>query len=353
MIRFPETVWAEWSAVARAARADEEVRKRIERDTLVERELERLRIRHEAGLQFQQELDADQTPSLEIGTLATYQANPAAVPTDLIEGVVKDNGLCIFLGPSGSGKSTLGLQMLHSLMSGDDWLGQPVNQITGSVGVLSYDMDAAMVMDWMSGFPGIDPHAVSVVNAYKRGNPLGVPAMRAQIAATWRSMGVEVVVLDSFSASFFGQDQNDAAATQHHYRDLKLFALTEVGAKTLVVIVHSTEGSPGKARGSSVHHDVADSIVAVSSDNAGQRTVQMVKYRAARGQKQMSPVVVTAPDTVTHLVSLDLGAMTLAGYHIPASAGAAAFTSLPDPHEQPDSQSDQDPDSDSEQEDDL
>lgn len=344
MIRFPETAQTEWQTVANAAEAEARLRKRIQHDTEVERETFRLRVRHEAQLLFQSEMDAEQTPVLEMMSLADYQANPSSAPVDLIEGVLKQDGLCIMLGPSGSGKSTLGLQMLHSLMTGEDWLGQPTKPIMGSVGVLSYDMDGAIVMDWMVGYPNIDPFKVSIVNAYKRGNPLGVPAMRSQIAAAWKAANTEVVVLDSFSASFFAHDQNDAAATMAHYRDLKLFALTEVGAKALVVITHSTEGSPFKARGSSVHHDVADSIVGVAVENTGSRSVRMVKYRAARGQVQMNPVVVTAPDNVTHLVGLDLGAMQLAGMHLPSGAAAQAFTAMPAPTEEPDTESDEEDD---------
>lgn len=342
MIRFPETAQIEWQVVADAAEAEARLRKRVQHDTEVERETQRLRVRHEATLAFQSELDADQTPVLEMVTLANYQSNPAAAPLDLIDGVLKQNGVCLMLGPSGSGKSTLGLQMCHSLMTGDDWLGQPTKPIMGSVGVMSYDMDGAIVMDWMAGFPNIDPSKVSVVNAYKRGNPLGVPVMREQIAAAWRMMSVETVMIDSFSASFFGHDQNDAAATQAHYRDLIKFGLTEVGAKSLIVIVHSTEGSPHKARGSTVHHDVADSIVSVEGTGSDARKIRMVKYRAARGQTQMNPVVISAPDDVTHLVSLDYGAMQLAGMQLPAGAAAQAFTAMPEPSEAPDTESEED-----------
>lgn len=344
MVTFPETAWAEWTTAAAAVEAELALRQKIERGTLVDREVERMRIRHESKLLFQQELDADQTPILEMVTLADYQGNPSAAPVDLIDGVLKQDGLTILLGPSGSGKSTVGLQMLYSLMTGVHWLGQDATKINGGAGVLSYDMDASMVMDWMNGFPSIDPTKVSVVNAYRRGNPLGVPAMRKTIAETWKRMGVEVVVIDSFSASFFGQDQNDAAATMHHYRDLKLFALTEVGAKALIVITHSTESSPHKARGSTVHQDVADSIVSVTSDpQTQQRTVQMVKYRAARGQAQMNPVIVTAPDSVTHLVDLDAGAMTLEGMKIPAVAAGGMFPDLPAPAVAPDTDDELDP----------
>jgi archaellum biogenesis ATPase FlaH len=339
VIEFPETAQREWEVVAEAAEAEHKLRQRIQHATEVEREMSRLRVRHEANLSFQSELDADATPVLEMLTLSDYRANPTNTPVDLIDGVVKDNGLCIMLGPSGSGKSTIALQMVHSLATGEDWLGQTAKPLMGGYGILSYDMDAGMVMDWMDGYPNMDPTKVSVVNAYKRGNPLGVPAMRAQIAAAWRSMNTEVVVLDSFSASFFGHDQNDAAAVMSHYRDMKLFALTEVGARALIIIVHSTEASPYKARGSTVHHDVADSIVGVEGTGSDERKVRMVKYRAARGQKQMDPVVLTVPDPTTHLVDLDTGAMTLAGFALPASVVADAFTDMPDTHAEPDTDS--------------
>lgn len=345
MIQFPETAESEWKIVADAANAEAELRARIDRATRVEGELERLRVRHEAMTVFQQEVDFDLTPSLEMFTLSNYKSTPGMAPTDLIDGVMKDNGLTIVLGPSQSGKSTLALQMLHSLMTGDDWLGQPVQKIDGSVGAISYDMDGTLMLDWMNGFPGIDPGKVSVVNAHKRGHPLGVPALRAQIVAAWRALAVEVVVIDSFSASFFGQDQNDSANTMHHYRDLKLFALTEVGARALVVIAHSTDGSPKKPRGSTVHIDVADSIVTVWMPNGptGSRQMEMGKYRQHRDATSgvfthmMGPTVLTVPDSVTHLVSLDLPGMTMAGLNLPPGAMAAqAFPDLPDAYEDPD-----------------
>ncbi len=346
MIQFPETAAREWEVAAGAVEAEYALRQRIVHDTEVEREMARLRIRHEASMTFEQELSAEGTPVLEMVTLATYKATPTMAPVDLIDGVLKSEGVCVVLGPSGSGKSTLGLQMIYSLSTGEDWLGQPTKPIMGSTGIISYDMDAAMLLDWMSGFPNMDPSKVSVVNAYKRGNPLAVPAMRAQIVAAWQALSVETVMIDSFSASFFGHDENDAALTQAHYRDLIKFALTEVGAKCLILIVHSTEGSPHRARGSSVHQDRADSIVSVEGTGIEERKIKMVKYRAGMGQVMMNPVVVTAPDSVTHLVSLDTGAMTLAGLHLPPSAAAAAFTDVPDPHEDPDTSDSEDEDDD-------
>lgn len=348
MIQFPETVQVEIDLAWESAKVEDDLRARLERETLTERELDRLRIRHGANLLFQQELDADTTPVLEMMTLDTYQSTPNIGPTDLIEGVVKAKGLTIFLGPSGSGKTTMAMQMCHSLLTGTDWLGQTTPQISGSVGALSYDMDGALMMDWFAGLPNIDPTKVHVVNAHKRGNPLGVPVMRAQIAAVWKAAQVDVVLVDSFGASFFGHDQNDAAATMAHYRDLTKFALTEVGASSLIVLSHSTEANPLKARGSTTQHDVADSIVSIAADNTGQRTIRMVKYRQHRDLQgkftnQMDPVILGQPDTVTHLVGLDAGAMALAGMHVPPTAGASAlFPDLPDTYEDPDTDTDSD-----------
>lgn len=337
MIEFPETAQREWDAIHYRENARVEFEKSVRVEARVDGELENLRVRYMAKILHEQELSAEQTV-LDMGTLANHLANPVSAAQDLIEGVVKDNGLCILSGPSGAGKSTLVLQMLHSVMSGDPWLGQSVKPIMGSVGIMSFDMDAGIVYDWMSGYPNIDPHKVSVVNAHKQGNPLAVPELRKQIVTAWKNMNVEVVVIDSFSASFFGHDQNDAASTMAHYRDLKAFALRETGARAVIIIAHSTPDSPNKIRGSSVHHDVADSIVAVENDEkTGNRSVRMVKYRALRGQHQMKEVCIGAPDPVTHLVDLDLGAMTLKGLSHPANV-TAMFPDEEEPNEVPEVQ---------------
>lgn len=345
MIQFPETAQVEWDVAASAIEAEHALRRRIQRGTAVESETERLRVRHEASLLFNQEISAEDT-SLEMLSLATYKSNPSMAPVDVIEGVVKENGTCLVIGQSGSGKSTVALQMLNSLATGDEWLGQSVKPMMGSTGIMSYDMDASMLLDWMSGFPNIDASRVSVVNAFKRGNPLAVPAMRAQIVEAWKSSGTDVVMIDSFSASFFGTDQNDAAMTQAHYRDLIKFGLNEVGAKVLIIIVHSTEGSPHKARGSTVHHDVADTIVSIEGTGLDPRKVSVVKYRAALGQSMMQPVIVTAPNATTHLVEIDTGEMTMQAMHLPASAVAAAFEDVPEPQQEADTTDGDDEDDD-------
>jgi len=340
VIQFPETARIEWEAVADAANASASLARRIRREKRVEEATEDLWIRHEANQLFQSELDAEDTPVLEIGTLTDYLNNPAAAPADAIDGVMKMNGLCVVVGPSGAGKTSLALQMLHSLLTGDDWLGRITKKIDGSVGLLSYDMDASMIYDWMAGAPGIDPDKVSVVNAYRQGNPVGVTAMRQQIARVWREANTEVVLLDSFSASFFGKDQNNAAETMQHYRDMKRFALTEVGAKILIVIAHSTDSQPHKVRGSTVHKDASDTMVSVVVVENEKRKVSVEKYREARGQTMMQPVIVGAPDAVTHLVSLDVSAMSLHGLELPPGAQAEAFDSLPDEgYEEPDTDS--------------
>lgn len=346
-IEFPETAAVEWKIVADAAQAEERLRRKLAQDTQVERELDKLRIKHFAALAFQAEVEAENTPVLEMTTLADYKSSGVAGPSDLIEGVLADNSMCLMLGPSRSGKSTSALQMVNSLLTGEDWLGQKVQQLDAA-GLLSYDMHGSLMMDWMSGFPNLDQSKASVVNAFKMGNPLAVPEMRAKIARHWRSMNVGVVVVDSFSASFFGHDQNDAATVMAHYRDLGQFALTEVGARALIVIVHSTDGSPHKPRGSTVHIDASDSMIAQIVKPSGSREISMIKYREHRGANgqmttPMSPIMITKPDSVTHLVDLDVGEMAMSGMQLPTSAAVQAFkdeTALPETMETPDTDSD-------------
>lgn len=338
MIQFPETLITEWKILADAANVDAELRKKIKHATDVELAVSKLRIRHEAAVEFQQELDAADTPPVVIQTMADYLAANSPVLVDMVEGVMKEDGLILMLGPSGSGKSTLGVQLAHSLLTGDDWLGCPVQQIKGSVGLLSYDQNVSIPINWMSKM-GVPHDRVLPIDLNGKGNPLNVPDERRRLAAAYRAAKVEVVMIDSFSAAFSG-DQNDAGLVMAWYRDVKKFAYSEVGAKALVVIVHSTDSSPLKPRGSTVHKDVADTVVAVVRQPTNERKVEMVKYRAGLNQTEMEPVIVTAPDSVTHLVDLDLGAMTLAGMHLPAGAAAQAFPALPPTYEEADTDSD-------------
>jgi KaiC/GvpD/RAD55 family RecA-like ATPase len=347
VIQFPETAQSEWKIVADAANVEAKLRKQIERDTRVEGELEKLRIKHQATLMFQQELEADQTPTLEMMTLTEYKSDPGNAPADCIDGVLKEEGLCVVQGAPSSGKSTQALQMCYSLATGEPWLGSNVTKIDGGIGLMSYDMDASMLLDWMGGFPHFDTDKVSAVNCYKQGNPLGVPDFRNMIAERWKAMNVQVVVIDSFSASFFGHDENDAAATMAHYRNLKKFALAEVGAKVLIVIAHTGKAGDAAVRGSSVHQATADTIVSVEVDDKTQsRTVRVKKYRAARGQHMKDPVIIKPPDDVTHLCQLDTGAMTLAGMKLPANGVGAEvmFPELPEPHDEPDTAHDEEDD---------
>lgn len=336
MIKFPEAAEREWSAAAVSVETGPSVREKIQREVEVANTLERMRITHEAKQRLQQELAAADTPTLEMMTLTDFRTNPALAPVDLIEGVVKRDGLTVVLGPSGSGKTSVALQLGHSLLTGDDFLGQKVTETSAAIGILSYDMDAAMMFSWVSGWGNVAGDRISVVNAYRQGNPMAVPSMRAQIVDAWRAAGIQTIIVDSFSASFFGHDQNDAAATMAHYRDLKKFALTEVGAASLFVIAHSAPGSASKARGSTVHHDTADTIVTVEKLDTGYRKIAMAKYREIAGPaatEQMSPRIVGGPDPVTHLVDMEYGQMTLAGYDLPAGVH---FSPLPTTNETPD-----------------
>lgn len=318
MIQFPITATREWGSAAARVEKSVSVREKVAREVKVSDSVESMWVRHEAKLVFEQGLAAQDTPPLEMVSLAEHLSNPAATPTDAIEGVVREDGITVVLGPSGAGKSTVALQLVHSLITGTPFLNQRVlQQVVGGIGVLSYDMDASMMLNWMSGWtgPGIDQTRILAVNAHRQGNPLAVPYQRQQIVDAWQTNKTEVVVIDSFSASFFGADQNDAAATMAHYRELKKFALTEVGAKILILVVHSSPGSAAKARGSSVHQDAPDAVLAVEKNKEGYRDLWMNKYRTIAGSTsvEMPRVTIGSPDPKTNLFQIHHGETVING----------------------------------------
>lgn len=337
MVQFPETAAVEWKTVADQTKVKDELRRRIERGTKVEKEVDALHVRHAAKLQFEQELDADLTPPVVIQTMEDYLKQNTPVLVDMIDGVLKENSVCLMLGPAESGKSTLMVQMMHSLLTGADWLGQPTKPLMGSVGLLSYDQDIAIPINWMSKM-GVPHDRISPIDLNGKGHPLNVPSERSRIAAAWKMMNVEVVFIDSFSASFSAAaagDQNDTGDVMNWYSSVKKFVFNEVGAKAVVVIVHSTDANPLKPRGSTAHRDVADSIISVTRGEDNKRKVRMTKYRAGLNQVEMAPVIVTDPDAVTHLVKIDSGAMSMEGMRLPASVAAEAFEEMPEPINEP------------------
>lgn len=334
MIQFPETAQREWEIAASTVVAAGNFRKRVARDAQVANEVERLHVRHEAKEQFQQELDAAETVPLVIETVAeAMKASPAAL-VDLIDGAVRDEGVTLVIGPAGAGKTTLAVQMANSLLTGDDWLYQSATKIKGSVGLMSYDQSAAIPRNWMSKM-GLDLTRVSVLDINGRGNPLAVPSEKAKLVQGWKAMGVEVVIIDSFSASFSG-DQNDAGLVAAWYKQMKGFVFGELGARALIILAHSTPANPEKPRGSTVHTDMADSIIAVRKHSTGDRLLSVEKYRAGLGQEQMNMLLLASPDDVTHLVDVDITAMQLEGLDLPS---ALAFPTPTTPHEAPDTES--------------
>lgn len=337
MVQFPETAAVEWKTVADQTKVKDELHKRIQRGTKVEQEVDKLHIRHSAKQQFEQELDADLTPPVVIQTMEDYLKQNTPVLVDMIDGVLKENSVCLMLGPAGTGKSTLMVQMMHSLLTGADFLGQSTKPLMGSVGLLSYDQDIAIPINWMSKM-GVPHDRISPIDLNGKGHPLNVPSERSRLAKAWRLMNVEVVFIDSFSASFSaaaGGDQNDTGDTMNWYSSVKRFAFNEVGAKAVVVLVHSTDANPLKPRGSTAHKDVADTILVVQRTSDNKRKVHMEKYRAGLNQTEMDPVIVTAPDAVTHLVKIDSGAMSMEGMRIPPSVAAEAFVEMPEPINEP------------------
>lgn len=311
MIEFPRDLQDRIDDAVKAERERHEAESAKEFREKVERELDRLRVREAAQDAWNTEKAERDTPELQIGDAEEMEEYAEPDQPDLIAGVLKDHGTALFIGKSGSGKTTLALQAAHCLLTGTPFLeaghrpGQEVQKIEGRVGVISHDMPLGLLLNWIKAYPESDRSRYRVVNAHARGYPLNVPLMRQKIVKDFRDKAVEVIVVDSFAASFPGDNQNDNDQVLKHYLDLQKFALTEVGARALIVIAHAGKGSQESARGASAHHDVADTVMAVTMDEEKPdkpRYLTMSKYRAGMGEYEMVPGTVTEPDDFTHLV---------------------------------------------------
>jgi len=311
MIEFSEATAVLIATAIKTEREQYEAEVKAKFDREVAEELHRKRVREAAAVKWAEEQALATTPELIMGLLGELDVNQD-VP-DLIDGVVKQ-GTTVFVGYSGSGKTRLALQVGYCLLSGTRFLdamhrpGQHVQQLgpEAKIGVLSYDMSLPLLANWINAFPEHDaPNRWMIVDAFTRGQPLLVPVMRAQMAKTMREANVEFVIVDSATASFPGDSENDATQVLNHYLDLQRFALNEVGAKGLLVIAHAGKASSTAIRGSSAAPGAVDSIMSVSfneEDPLKIRRVASVKYREAIGQSAMAPGELTAPEADSGLI---------------------------------------------------
>lgn len=243
--------------------ADDDYEAALNYTRAVADELHKLKVRQAArdALRAENEPPA---PPFDSGTLGEVLARPADPPMR-VDGMIPWEASTLFVAQRKTGKTTLILNLVRSLLTGEDFLGTyAVRPVGGTIAVLNFEVSAAMLARWADDV-GIDLERLYLVNLRGRRNPLSHAQDRARLAADLRARGVETLIVDPFGRAYTGASQNDSGEVGSFLVDLDLFARSEVGAKDLMLTAHAGWNGE-RTRGSSALEDWADSIVTLTRD---------------------------------------------------------------------------------------
>jgi hypothetical protein len=238
-----------------------EDRHHFERD--VKEELHRLKVRQTAQELLKAENEPP-APPFDAGTLGEILARPPDPPMR-VDGLIPWDSSALVVAARKTGKTTLDLNLTRCLLTGDDFLGRfPVRPIEGIVGILNFEVSAAMLGRWADEH-GIDRERFYMVNLRGRRNPFTHPHDRTVLAADLQARGVESLICDPFGRAYPGKSQNDPGEVGAWLVDLDKFARGEVGAKDVILSAHAGWNGE-RTRGSSALEDWADVILTMTRD---------------------------------------------------------------------------------------
>jgi KaiC/GvpD/RAD55 family RecA-like ATPase len=201
----------------------------------------------------------------------------------LLKGLLPRTGLCVVYGPPGSGKSFAVLSLALHVASGRDFAGCRASRKGGVVYVSAeagegFKRRAISARDEM-GLNDDTPFAL-VTMAPNLGRSDGdaqalIEAIREQTElAGWHA---DIIVVDTLARAAQGIDENSS-------RDMgALVANCDKIANQLSALVvavhHSGKNTDNGMRGSSALLGAADTVIAISSDEAGTRTARIEKQK--------------------------------------------------------------------------
>ncbi len=227
----------------------------------VSAELNKLRVREEAKRRLAAEKQDHALP-FDAGLLGAILDRPAEPPFR-IDGLLPSEGAMLVVAQRKTGKTTLVLNLAHSLITGQMFLGKfGVRTLAGRVAILNFEVSGTQLALWADQV-AIQKDRLLLVNLRGRRDPLSHPDDRARLAALLKDHQVESVIVDPFARAYSGTSQNDPGEVSAWLADLDQFARSEVGAVDLILTTH-TGWNQERTRGSSALEDWADSIVTMT-----------------------------------------------------------------------------------------
>ncbi len=247
-------------------------------------ELDKLRVREEARRRFAIERAGD-APSFDEGLLSEILIRPQEPPFRVAD-LMPSQSSTLVTAQRKTGKTTLTLNLAHSLITGEPFLGVfPVRPISGRVSFLNFEVSAAQLgrWAWQTGIPEDRFHQV---NLRGRRNPFSHPDDRERLGALLRSHEVETLIVDPFGRAYPGSSQNDPGEVGAFLDDLNRFK-AEIGAADLILSAHA--GWQGEhTRGSSALEDWPDSIITMVANADGLRFLRAIGRDVDVGEDQLS-----------------------------------------------------------------
>lgn len=180
-----------------------------------------------------------------------------------IDNLMPSGGFTLLAAQAKSGKTTLIINLIASLLSGDDFLGRfPVTPIERSIALVDLELPRKTVKKWLRAH-GIRSNRVKVLALRgKVGNFSNLldPAERARIATELRDRDIEVLIVDPLSVLLQaeGIEENSNSDVGRYLRLGLVTLVEEAGIKELIVAHHM--GVAERSRGATVILDTPDAI---------------------------------------------------------------------------------------------
>jgi hypothetical protein len=190
----------------------------------------------------------------------------------LIEGILPVNGNVSVVAAMKTGKSTFVYNLMHSLIFGEPLLNYfRTNEFDGRVGFVNFELTEEQCQDWFFRSPIGSTDRIHVWNLRGEPNPFRTDQSIAEFANEVLDEGIRVLILDPWSSLFVGDTNSNDEVKQFW---LKLDAFKKAsGAKELVIPIHAGRDVT-KSRGASTLDDHPDSIIHITRQSDGVRTLR-------------------------------------------------------------------------------
>ena len=240
--------------------------------------LNKLRVREAARDTFTLEKVESEARRVRFGDYVDgerFAATRPDTPRWLVQGLIHHGGSVLLAAQYKAGKSTLMLNLVKSLTTGTDFLGEFSVPNALKVAYVDMELGYAMAWDWFNDIPGVDYKNMVYFPRVGLGGQMNFKSetIRAKWARVLRTNQVDLLIVDPLSPvmSALGIDENSAETVRpllDSFDQLKV----EANLQGVVVTHHTGHQNTGRARGSTAFNDWPTSIMSVTKQGEDEQS---------------------------------------------------------------------------------